>query len=171
MEVFRRGRGILFNIGAIDKVAIRQNTRTGAWEKRGGLFAGFSGFILPTMPYLRNSKLLLMVAAGIVLAASAPFPTGAQQQAADINGREVLEQALTQTYQLSIVGKGMMGVGSATAIRRAGTSAELITRWKNSSDGFATPQRADDATNCTGSESSSSIGSIAMGWLPARPIR
>jgi PEGA domain len=105
---------------AIDKVAIQQNRRTGAWEKRGSLFAGFSGFILPTMPYLRNSKLLLMVAAGIV-AASAPFPTGAQQQASDINGRDVLEQVLTQTYQLSIVGKGMMGVGSATAIRRAGT--------------------------------------------------
>jgi hypothetical protein len=85
------------------------------------LFAGFSGFILPTMPYLRNSKLLLMVAAGIFLAASASLPIWAQQQAADTNGREVLEQVLTQTYQLSIVGKGMMGVGSASAIRRAGT--------------------------------------------------
>jgi PEGA domain len=85
------------------------------------LFAGFRGFILPTMPYLRNSKLLLVLAAGIFLAAGASFPVGAQQQAADINGREVLEQVLTQTYQLSIVGKGMMGVGSASAIRRAGT--------------------------------------------------
>src|SRR5262249_14657993 len=37
------------------------------------------------------------------------------------NGREVLEQVLTQTYQLSLVGKGMMGMGSGTAIRRAGT--------------------------------------------------
>src|SRR4029077_20097934 len=73
------------------------------------------------MPYLRNSKLLLMVAAGIFLGASASFPIWAQQQAADTNGREVLEQVLTQTYQLSIVGKGMMGVGSGTAIRRAGT--------------------------------------------------
>jgi hypothetical protein len=73
------------------------------------------------MPYLRNSKLLLIVAAGIFLAASACFPIWAQQQAADTNGREVLEQVLTQTYQLSIVGKGMMGVGSASAIRRAGT--------------------------------------------------
>ena len=62
-----------------------------------------------------------MMVAGIFLAASAPFQIGAQQQAADINGREVLEQVLTQTYQLSIVGKGMMGVGSASAIRRAGT--------------------------------------------------
>jgi hypothetical protein len=33
----------------------------------------------------------------------------------------VLEQVLTQTYQLSLVGKGVMGVGAATAIRRAGT--------------------------------------------------
>ncbi len=73
------------------------------------------------MPYLRNSKLLLIVAASIFLAASASYPIWAQQGAADINGREVLEQVLTQTYQLSIVGKGMMGVGSASAIRRAGT--------------------------------------------------
>ena len=73
------------------------------------------------MPCPRNSKLLLIVAAGIFLAASASFPIWAQQQAADTNGREVLEQVLTQTYQLSIVGKGMMGVGSVTAIRRAGT--------------------------------------------------
>ena len=85
------------------------------------MFACFSGLILPAMPYLRNSKLLLMMVAGIFLAASAPFQIGAQQQAADINGREVLEEVLTQTYQLSIVGKGMMGVGSASAIRRAGT--------------------------------------------------
>jgi len=35
--------------------------------------------------------------------------------------REILGQILTQTFQPSIVGKGMMGVGSATAIRRAGT--------------------------------------------------
>ena len=73
------------------------------------------------MPCPRNSKLLLIVAAGIFLAASASFPIWAQQQASDFNGRDVLEQVLTQTYQLSIVGKGMMGVGSATAIRRAGT--------------------------------------------------
>ena len=73
------------------------------------------------MPCPRNSKLLLIVAAGIFLAASASFPIWARQQAADTNGREVLEQVLTQTYQLSIVGKGMMGVGSVTAIRRAGT--------------------------------------------------
>ena len=65
--------------------------------------------------------MLLIVAAGIFLAASASFPIWAQQQASDFNGRDVLEQVLTQTYQLSIVGKGMMGVGSATAIRRAGT--------------------------------------------------
>ena len=73
------------------------------------------------MPCPRNGKLLLIVAAGIFLAASASFPIWAQQQASDFNGRDVLEQVLTQTYQLSIVGKGMMGVGSATAIRRAGT--------------------------------------------------
>jgi hypothetical protein len=73
------------------------------------------------MPCPRNSKLLLIVAAGIFLAASASFPIWAQQQASDFNGRDVLEQVLTQTYQLSIVGKGMMGVGSGTAIRRAGT--------------------------------------------------
>lgn len=90
-------------------------------KKTRTLFAGFSSFILSTMPYLRNSKLLLIVAAAIFLAPSACFPIWAQQQPSDYNGRDVLEQVLTQTYQLSLVGKGMMGMGSASAIRRAGT--------------------------------------------------
>jgi hypothetical protein len=72
------------------------------------------------MPLSGNSK-LLAVAAGVVLAGFCCLPSWGQQQSADSNGREVLEQVLSQTYQLSIVGKGMMGVGSATAIRRAGT--------------------------------------------------
>lgn len=90
--------------------------------------AWFGGLILPTMPYLINRKLPLLVAAGVFLVASAFFPVSAQLKAADTNGREalengreVLEQVLTQTYQLSLVGKGMMGMGSGTAIRRAGT--------------------------------------------------
>jgi len=72
------------------------------------------------MPLSGNSK-LLAVAAGVVLAGFSCLPSWGQQQTADSNGREVLEQVLSQTYQLSIVGKSMMGVGSATAIRRAGT--------------------------------------------------
>lgn len=64
---------------------------------------------------------MLSLVAGAVLAGFGCYPSWGQQQTADYNGREVLEQVLTQTYQLSIVGKGVMGVGSATAIRRAGT--------------------------------------------------
>jgi len=69
----------------------------------------------------RNTKLPAL-AAGILLAVSfGCLPSWGQQESADANGREVLEQVLTQTYQLSLVGKGVMGVGAATAIRRAGT--------------------------------------------------
>jgi hypothetical protein len=117
LEVFATGVPYVLT-PAIDQVAIRPNSRLG---KRGTLSARFSGLILPTMRYARNSKLLLIVAAGVFLAASACFPIWAQQQPADFNGRDVLEQVLTQTYQLSVVGKGVMGAGSATAIRRAGT--------------------------------------------------
>ncbi|HSY58783.1 MAG TPA: hypothetical protein VK795_04435, partial [Terriglobales bacterium] len=48
-------------------------------------------------------------------------PAGAQQSPANSDQREVLEQILGQTYQPSQVGKGLMGIGSATGIRRAGT--------------------------------------------------
>jgi PEGA domain len=37
------------------------------------------------------------------------------------NDRRVLEEILTQTYQPSLVGKQMMGIGSESGVRRAGT--------------------------------------------------
>jgi hypothetical protein len=45
----------------------------------------------------------------------------AQNGSRNPDQREILEQILTQTYQPSQVGKGLMGIGSATAVRRAGT--------------------------------------------------
>ena len=93
---------------------------TGAWGKRGTLSARFSSFILPAMPLLSNSR-MPSLAIAILLGALCSCPMWAQQQPSDFNGRDVLEQVLTQTYQLSVVGKGMMGTGSASAIRRAGT--------------------------------------------------
>ena len=51
----------------------------------------------------------------------AALPTRAQNGPSNPDQREILAQILTQAYQPSQVGKGLMGVGSATAIRRAGT--------------------------------------------------
>src|ERR1700720_88338 len=51
----------------------------------------------------------------------ATLPLWAQHGSGNADQREVLAQILTQAYQPSQVGKGLMGVGSATAIRRAGT--------------------------------------------------
>jgi PEGA domain len=45
----------------------------------------------------------------------------AQKKPAEQNDRIVLEQILTQTYQPSLVGKQLMGIGGETDIRRAGT--------------------------------------------------
>src|SRR5579859_6072410 len=45
----------------------------------------------------------------------------AQKKPAEQNDRLVLEQILTQTYQPSLVGKQLMGIGGETDIRRAGT--------------------------------------------------
>jgi PEGA domain len=45
----------------------------------------------------------------------------AQKKPAEQNDRSVLEQILTQTYQPSLVGKQLMGIGGETDIRRAGT--------------------------------------------------
>ena len=45
----------------------------------------------------------------------------AQGQSAAQNDRQVLEEILQQTYQPSLVGKQLMGLGKETDIRRAGT--------------------------------------------------
>lgn len=47
-------------------------------------------------------------------------PSWGQQQAAGVDQRSILEQVLRQTYQLTTVGKSMLGLGSESAIRRAG---------------------------------------------------
>ena len=82
-----------------------------------GCYPGRS-FILLAMPRTGNVR-LAEVAHSVRWVPAASSDLGAKRIGMD--QREVLEQILTQTYQLSIVGKGMMGVGSATAIRRAGT--------------------------------------------------
>ncbi|HUL32977.1 MAG TPA: PEGA domain-containing protein [Candidatus Eisenbacteria bacterium] len=45
----------------------------------------------------------------------------AQDHAATQNDRQVLQEILQQTYQPSLIGKQMMGLGKETDIRRAGT--------------------------------------------------
>lgn len=49
-----------------------------------------------------------------------PAPGRAQKESPAADQRAVLQQILTQSYQPSIIGKHLMGVGSATEIRRAG---------------------------------------------------
>ena len=56
-----------------------------------------------------------------ILFALIALPSHAQSGSGSADQREVLEQILTQAYQPSQVGKGLMGIGSATAIRKAGT--------------------------------------------------
>jgi hypothetical protein len=51
----------------------------------------------------------------------ATWPAWSQNGSGNPDQREILGQILTQAYQPSVVGKGLMGIGSATAIRRAGT--------------------------------------------------
>ena len=62
-------------------------------------------------------RLSLLIAATTLFSPSAP----AQKKPAEQNDRVVLEQILTQTYQPSMVGKQLMGIGGETDIRRAGT--------------------------------------------------
>jgi hypothetical protein len=57
--------------------------------------------------------------AALILAFScAAWP---QDKSGAQNDRRVLEEILTQTYQPSLVGKQMMGIGSESGVRRAGT--------------------------------------------------
>jgi len=62
-------------------------------------------------------RLAFLILAVTVFSAGA----AAQKKPAEQNDRIVLEQILTQTYQPSIVGKQLMGIGGVTDIRRAGT--------------------------------------------------
>jgi hypothetical protein len=69
----------------------------------------------------RNIRLVRFASALLLTTCLCQSPAGAQQSPANSDQREVLEQILGQTYQPSQVGKGLMGIGSATGIRRAGT--------------------------------------------------
>ena len=62
-------------------------------------------------------RLAFLILAITVFSAGA----AAQKKPAEQNDRIVLEQILTQTYQPSIVGKQLMGIGGDSDIRRAGT--------------------------------------------------
>src|ERR1700740_2880239 len=65
--------------------------------------------------FIRAAVFLGLLLGLISLPARAQSTTGGPDQ------REILEQILSQAYQPSQVGRGLMGVGSDTAIRRAGT--------------------------------------------------
>ncbi|MGH9747673.1 MAG: PEGA domain-containing protein [Candidatus Acidiferrales bacterium] len=65
---------------------------------------------------------MVRIAAALILSAGLySLPAGAQQGSPNADQRDVLQQILSQSYQPSQVGKGLMGIGTDTAIRRAGT--------------------------------------------------
>jgi PEGA domain-containing protein len=72
-------------------------------------------------PRLRRKALLKRLSFLAVLIALFFTGAAAQKKPAEQNDRIVLEQILTQTYQPSLVGKQLMGIGGETDIRRAGT--------------------------------------------------
>jgi hypothetical protein len=61
----------------------------------------------------------LAIGFSVLLMAAGSFC--AQEKANVSNQRAILEQILTQTYQPSVVGKHLMGIGSESEVRRAGT--------------------------------------------------
>jgi hypothetical protein len=68
--------------------------------------------------FKRVPRLLLVVV--VILFALAA--TGmAQEKAIKGNEREILEQILKQTYQPSVIGKHIMGIGAESGVQRAGT--------------------------------------------------
>ncbi|MGA8144734.1 MAG: hypothetical protein WB987_12660, partial [Candidatus Acidiferrales bacterium] len=79
------------------------------------------GHILPAMPKQRNTRLVRIAVFLIASGWLSSSPCWAQKGPATADQRDVLQQILSQAYQPSQVGKGLMGIGSATAIRRAGT--------------------------------------------------
>jgi hypothetical protein len=79
------------------------------------------GLILPAMSIHGNIRLAKVATFVGVLFSLIVLPTHGQSGSGGPDQREVLEQILTQAYQPSQVGKGLMGIGSATAIRKAGT--------------------------------------------------
>lgn len=80
-----------------------------------------TSLILPDMSTIRNIALLRIAFGLIVSVGLCQSPAWAQKDAPPADQREILAEILSQAYQPSTVGKGLMGIGSATAIRRAGT--------------------------------------------------
>jgi PEGA domain-containing protein len=65
---------------------------------------------------------LVRIVCAILLSASLYIsPVRAQQGTPNADQRDVLGLILNQAYQTSTVGRGLMGIGTDTAIRRAGT--------------------------------------------------
>jgi hypothetical protein len=62
---------------------------------------------------------LLLVVLVVLFALAAPGM--AQEKAIKGNEREILEQILKQTYQPSVIGKHMMGIGAESGVQHAGT--------------------------------------------------
>jgi hypothetical protein len=62
---------------------------------------------------------LLLVVLVILFALAAPGM--AQEKAIKGNEREILEQILKQTYQPSVIGKHLMGIGAESGVQHAGT--------------------------------------------------
>lgn len=62
----------------------------------------------------------MRVVVGLLSLALLVYAARGQEKSQAGNQRAVLEQILTQAYQPSVVGKQLMGVGSESAVRRAG---------------------------------------------------
>jgi hypothetical protein len=68
--------------------------------------------------FKRVPRLLLVV---VVILFALAAPGMAQEKAIKGNEREILEQILKQTYQPSVIGKHIMGIGAESGVQRAGT--------------------------------------------------
>jgi hypothetical protein len=117
---FHCGRAVFFNaadgIGAAWKAD--EFARLGFGQK---LPMPAKGLILLAMSKIAPARLARLCTILFVGLCAAILPAWAQNGSSNPDQREILGQILTQAYQPSVVGKGLMGVGSATAIRRAGT--------------------------------------------------
>jgi hypothetical protein len=113
---------VIFNGSVRANVAIPWH---GSWQEVTGanraLPESATGLILPVMSTKRNIGLVRVASAMILSVCLCQSPSWGQQGPPNADQREILAEILSQAYQPSTVGKGLMGIGSATAIRRAGT--------------------------------------------------
>ena len=71
--------------------------------------------------FKHGNTTLVRISTGLLLSVCLSSAIWGQQGTANSDQRDILEQILVQSYQPSVVGRGIMGIGSDTAIRRAGT--------------------------------------------------